>query len=209
MISYLSADLVDSTSSEWTTSAFELAIAVLRRDLESLEKFELIVSQGDSFQIQCSAKDGWLVALLTYFRMRQAAKPGARVAFSVGESDNTKGRPLGLRNGLVYQSAGRGVKQLHDQDLRFGFFPTDESGLNAGWAVASNYAEVLLRSTTTRQCELLSVALQEHRFPKQEQIAREFNLAKSTVSQHLAAGNYALHIKTVQQFSSVHSKRTD
>lgn len=206
MICYLSADLVKSTTSDWTVDAFEHAIEQLKIDFKGVEGFELVVSQGDSFQIECPARYGWIVALLSYFRMKAVAKKGARVAFSVGEADPTAQRPLGTRNGAVYQQAGRGVEDLHDRGLRFGFFPIKESPAHTGWKVASEYAESLLRSTTKRQAELLCAALKPDNSHSQEEIAQRFGLAKSTVSQHLAAGNFGLHSNSVQAFSTAFGK---
>jgi len=207
MICYLSADLVKSTTSDWTVDSFENAIKQLKADLDGLGRLELVVSQGDSFQIECPASNGWMVALMSYFRMKAVSKQGARVAFSLGKGDTTKGRSLGARNGLVYQQAGRGVKALHDQDLKFGFFPTSESAMNVGWKVASEYAETLLRSTTKRQAELLCAALRPNIILVQDQIALEFGLANSTVSQHLAAGNFSLHAKSAKEFNDAFSTR--
>ena len=201
MICYLSADLVDSTSSTWTPDGFEAALGALRDDLREVEAVDIEVSQGDSFQLQCPARYAWAVAIVSYARMRTHGDAGARVAFAVGEGDTTVNRPLSLRDGAVYRRAGRGVGEIREKGLPWRFFPDESVEVQAGWRTASDYAGILLAGTTQRQCELLCAALAPHVWPNQKKIAKRLELAESTVSQHLRAANLATHFRSSQRFS--------
>ncbi len=202
MICYLSGDLVASTSSTWTTAGFETAIDRLSRDLGKATDFEIVVSQGDSFQAQCAGEYGWSVALLAYLRMRMADDHGARIAFAVGEPDTTHRRKLGARSGRVYELAGRGLASMKALGSTFRVFADATDRGLAAWITASDYADALLKSTTQRQCEVLYGALKPGAGapPTVEALAKRFGLAKSTVSQHLNAAHVGVHARAIERF---------
>ena len=207
MIAYISADLVGSTTQGWQRGQFAYAIERLLEDLAGRPDVEVVVSQGDSFQIECEAADGWGVALSCYWRMRAVANPGARLAFAVGHGDDRSRTPLALRDGEVYRRAGRGVELNRKRDLRFRLYPDQDKPAEIGWAAASDYADALLRGMTQRQCELLAYAQRPNTHVSGEAIAKHFGLARSTVSQQLKAGHAVLHLRNTESFGRMFGNR--
>ena len=137
--------------------------------------------------------------------MRLQLPKGLRVACAVGSRSAALAKqPLELRTGAVYTAAGRGVSTLRERKRKLGFFAVEQ--LDTPWEVVVMLASALMEQLTTRQAEVMYLAILNTDLT-QADLAAELGIStRSTVSQQLKAAHAEEILEMIARFETYYSR---
>jgi hypothetical protein len=196
----LTGDIVNSSR---LVPATEKKLQKLLQQLLLPYKFEFY--RGDSFQAYL--KDAG-AALQTALLCRTAAigilqeksffSSDVRISIGIAKTKPPV-KTLGSARGETFILSGRAFDEIVKEDTRLAIVTTNKLA-NVGLQVLADYTNAILKNMTGKQAIVIFELLKGQ---TQQQVAAKFKKSKSTINQHVNAGNWPEVEKLLQQYDNI------
>lgn len=194
MIAVITGDIISSQNVDpesWLGKLREL----LATWSETPENWEIY--RGDEFQMKCSVDDAFAKALMIKSLIKNIENLDVRLAIGVG-NEVFRSEKITESNGSAYVNSGRLLNEIKAEGRTFAI-RTENDNVNRDLNILFKWASIDFDSWSVATAEIIHRMLTQ-RDITQEQLARDFSISQSSVSQRLKRANYELIYETNQFF---------
>lgn len=162
---------------------------------ETPENWEIY--RGDEFQMKCSVDDAFAKALMIKSLIKNIENLDVRLAIGVG-NEVFRSEKITESNGSAYVNSGRLLNEIKAEGRTLAI-RTENDNVNRDLNILFKWASIDFDSWSVATAEIIHRMLTQ-RDITQEQLARDFSISQSSVSQRLKRANYELIYETNQFF---------
>ena len=194
MIAVITGDIISSQNVDpesWLGKLREL----LATWSETPENWEIY--RGDEFQMKCSVDDAFAKALMIKSLIKNIENLDVRLAIGVG-NEVFRSEKITESNGSAYVNSGRLLNEIKAEGRTFAI-RTENDNVNRDLNILFKWASIDFDSWSVATAEIIHRMLTQSDIT-QEQLARDFSISQSSVSQRLKRANYELIYETNQFF---------
>lgn len=194
MIAVITGDIISSQNVDpesWLGKLREL----LATWSETPENWEIY--RGDEFQMKCSVDDAFAKALMIKSLIKNIENLDVRLAIGVG-NEVFRSEKITESNGSAYVNSGRLLNEIKAEGRTLAI-RTENDNVNRDLNILFKWASIDFDSWSVATAEIIHRMLTQ-RDITQEQLARDFSISQSSVSQRLKRANYELIYETNQFF---------
>lgn len=194
MIAVITGDIISSQNAEsesWIGSLRDL----LSTWSATPENWEIY--RGDEFQIKCGVDDAFAKALMIKSLIKNIENLDVRLAIGVG-NEVFRSEKITESNGSAYVNSGRLLNEIKAEGRTLAI-RTENDNVNRDLNILFKWASIDFDGWSVATAEIIHRML-TNRDLTQEQLARDFSISQSSVSQRLKRANYELIYETNQFF---------
>ncbi len=190
MIAIITGDIINSQKSD-----SELWLPKLKNLLgswaSSPENWEIY--RGDEFQLKCSVDEVFRKSLIIKSFIKTFENLDVRLAIGVG-NEVFSSEKITESNGSAYVNSGRLLNEIKTEGKTFAI-KTDNEKVNRDLNILFKWSSIDFDSWTVATAEIIHQLMTNSELT-QDELAKDFNITQSSVSQRVKRANYDLILET-------------